>query len=419
MDAQRAPPGGLPTVKRWDLPHRLRAWSVPALVLVLPLLAGACQEKLAAPADCPALCPGGYELVDTLLDPIPGGDTAFAGYQRPGQGSGLRVSTNFPPGEDRAVLRFTRRPDSLLVADSNRAYTIDSVVLEVSVLYRDPDVTNLRLFFYRLWATVDSTVTFTDLDTAFTTANIVDSIAVDSAGRIRTVLSGTALSRVDIPAADSGVLALGVAIRADQGTGIRIGNAATASLAPSFTTFVQVATGDTTVPRSIARTAQFSTFRTQTPEVLDPDLLTLGGVPSARAVVRFPWPEQLRDSAQLVRVSLELLPVAPIPGIPHDTALIVARPVLADFGSKSPPVTDAFFAGIDTVVVGQTDTVRVEVLRAAQVWQGRNPRPPVLLLQLSPEVSSYTRPSFGSTRTPGFAPRLRVTYARPFPFERP
>jgi hypothetical protein len=43
-----------------------------------------------------------------------------------------------------------------------------------------------------------------------------------------------------------------------------------------------------------------------------------------------------------------------------------------------------------------------------------------VFLSLLPEGASFTRPVFGSTRsgTVG-APRLRITYPKPFPFENP
>jgi hypothetical protein len=43
-----------------------------------------------------------------------------------------------------------------------------------------------------------------------------------------------------------------------------------------------------------------------------------------------------------------------------------------------------------------------------------------VFLSLLPEAASFTRPVFGSTRsgTVG-APRLRITYLKPFPFENP
>jgi len=93
--------------------------------------------------------------------------------------------------------------------------------------------------------------------------------------------------------------------------------------------------------------------------------------------------------------------------------------VLSDFGGKSPAGTDGFYIAIAPLVDGQTDTVRMEVRRAVSLWQGSQGLPPAFMLQLFPEASSFIRATYGSSRTPGFAPRLRVTYALTFPFENP
>jgi hypothetical protein len=121
----------------------------------------------------------------------------------------------------------------------------------------------------------------------------------------------------------------------------------------------------------------------------------------------------------LIRVTLELVPTGPIPGLEGDTAFLQARPLLADLGSKSPAVSDAFYVSFHPMARGESDTVRLEVLRGATLWQGSQPLPPGLMLQLFPEASSFTRATFGSTRTAGLQPRLRVTYARNVQFEAP
>lgn len=392
------------------------------LVVVAALLA-ACQEELAAPADCPNLCPGDFDIRDTVLLPIQDGDSSYDGYLRAGQGTSLRVSWQFPVSEDRAVVRFSARPDSFLVADSALPYTTDSIALELSLGYRDTLVTGLKIFLYRLPATVDSTVTFTDVDAAFIPANVVDSFMVDDSvvtRRLRVVYSTPGdLAKVDIPAADSGVLALGVQIRAASGTGVRIGSAAAGSGAPAFINYVQIPNGDTTVGRVLNPTVRFNTYVSQTVPVLDPDLLTIGGAPSARTLIRFPWPAYLRDSAQLVRATLELIPTGPLTGIPRDSVFIQVRPVVADFGSKSPTSSDALFLTTVAHIPGPMDTLAIEVRRALTLWQGDDGLPPALVVQLFPETSSFTRATFGSSRTPGMTPMLRVTYSRTFPFGEP
>ena len=67
---------------------------VPMLGTVLLL---ACQEQLAAPADCPNLCPG--EVRDPghrAHRPIQDEDSSFEGYLIPGQGSSLRTLISIP-----------------------------------------------------------------------------------------------------------------------------------------------------------------------------------------------------------------------------------------------------------------------------------------------------------------------------------
>ncbi len=393
-----------------------------SLLLAVALALPACQERLAAPADCPALCPGGYQVRDTVLAPLPAQDSSYEGYVGVGQGTSLRVSDQFPVSEDRAVYRFIARPDSFpITADSAVPYTLDSVSLSLTVAYRDTAVKNLRAILYRLPATLDSTFTFADAEAAFVPANLIDSLPVDDTlvtQSLVAILTDTTLARVAIPPADSGVLALGVQIRADQGTGVRIANSATA--AATFVSWVTIQVNDTTTAtRQLVRGPGFATFVSQSRPVLDPSVLTVGGAPSARTLIRFPWPAYLKDSAQLVRATLELIPIGPIPGLRGDTAFISARSVLTDLGSKSPATSDGFYIATTPLVEGQTDTIRLEVRRALTTWQGTRPTPPAFILQLFPEASSFTRATFGSSRTAGFEPRLRVTFASTFPFDAP
>lgn len=395
----------------------------PLLLLAALYLVAGCQERLASPADCPDLCPGGYTIYTDTLFALPGGDSSAVGYLRAGQGSSLRVSWQFPVSEDRAVYRFARRTDSLTINGKSRTYTIDSLALELSILYRDTTVHGLKVYLYRVPVTFDSTTSFAQIEAAFTPATVVDSFLVDDTlqtKRLRVVYSGSDTSKLSLPAADSARLALGVQIRAASGTGIRIGGAGAGSAAPSFINYVTVPNTDTsTLARIITPAIQFNSFVSQAPPALDPDLLTVGGVPSARSLIRFPWSTRLKDSATIIRGTLQLLPSAPLQGLKGDTAQVVARPILADFGAKSPAVASASFTTAQSLLPGTNDTVALEVRSQLNAWQGSKPVPPALTLQLAPEVSSFSRFTFGSTRTPGKVPRLIVTYALKFPFGQP
>jgi hypothetical protein len=395
-----------------------------ACLVLLAIAIASCQEKLTSPADCPALCPGGEQSVlDTTLQALVGLDSSFSGYIGRGSGRALLVSNGLPASEDRAVYLFASRPDSVSVRDTVHAYTIDSVQLSFSLVARDTLVTGLKVFVFRLAPTLDSTTTFDDVAAQMVPETLIDSIMVPDSvhsGVIKTVLSGPALDRVSIPVGTGGVLAVGLGLPADSPTGIRVGSTA-GSNGATFVTFVTVDISDTTSTirhQPLSRSPSFNTFVTQNPVVPDPNLLTVGGEPSSRALIRFTLPPVLKDSATLVRGTLELTPVTPIQGLPTDPGTIWTKAVLADLGAKSPVSSDSLG---DTLSVPQADTVRIDVTRLVQGWQGSSTRPSAVFLNLQPEAASFSRAVFFSTRSadPAVYPRLRITYMRAFPFENP
>jgi hypothetical protein len=151
-------------------------------------------------------------------------------------------------------------------------------------------------------------------------------------------------------------------------------------------------------------------------------LLAVGGAPSARSLLRFQLPPRIRDSATIVRATLELTPVATITGLPTDPARLRVRAVLADLGAKS-PVESTIFAA-DTLQPGHSGIVQIEIVRLMQrFWQGQSTRPTALVVSLSPELeaASFSQPVFYSTRAldPAVRPRLRISYLLSFPFENP
>ena len=144
--------------------------------------------------------------------------------------------------------------------------------------------------------------------------------------------------------------------------------------------------------------------------------LVLGDAPSSRSIVRFPWPEVLRDSATIIRATLELVPQQPILGVRTEATGIIAQAILADLGAKS-PLNPSYAVGL-AIPNGTTDTVRTEIATIVRLWQGASTTPTSVFLRSSPEAGSFGRPVFLSTTTGG-PPRLRVTYLKPFKFERP
>jgi hypothetical protein len=395
----------------------------------------ACQEHLTSPAQCPELCPGGTPTVfDTVVGAVPGGDESVSGYVNRGSGSALLTSNGLPASEDRAIYRFVARQDSVLVRDTARAYTVDSVVLAMNLVARDTLVNNLRILLFRLPADIDpDTATFAGIDPQLSPTALIDSIVVPdsvNSGAVSVTLRGADVDRVAIPVGTGGVLAIGMKIGADSPTGIRTGSIA-ASNAATFTTFATVDVPDTTTSilhQSFQRSSQFNGFVTQTPYTAAPGTLLVGGEPSSRAFIRFAIPERIKDSATVVRATLELVPTIPIPGLPTDAGVLVSQAVLSDLGPKSP--LDGSLVLSDTLPVGSTDTVRLDITRILQKWQASDDLPEEIALRLFarststtaiPEASSFTRVLFGSTSplSPVGGPRLRITYLLSFPFESP
>ena len=399
----------------------MKHWMWRGAVLLAAGLAVACQEKLVGPADCPSLCPGGQLAVhDTTISPIAGGDSSFSGYVSTGVGISLLASNGLQGDTVLPVIHFLPMPDSLLVSDTNRSYTVDSAAFTFNLSARDTTVGGLRFLVYRLpAAAVDSATTYATAAAELTPANLVDTLPVAdtlASGQLRLVLSGAQLSRIAIPDSAGGELALALVLDAPQPTGVRLGSLAGGS-GPVFARYVTADVADTTLRhQTITRVPKFNGFLEQNASALDPDLLTVGGAPSSRAFLRFSLPPLLDDSAHLLRVTLELTLAQPAGGLPGDTALVVARDVLGDLGRKSP-----LYFNLESLaqVDGVQDSLSIDVTSLVKNWQSSSGVPELLVLSLRPEASSFSRPVFFSTRSPTGRPRLRISYTLSFPFERP
>lgn len=398
-------------------------WGIGGLLAVITIVG--CQEKLTAPADCPALCPGGQpQIFDEVFTAVSGADSSFVGYVQPHQAAALLVSNGLQGFEERGLVRFLARSATVSVGDTARTYTIDSVALSFTLVARDTNLTGLQLLLYRLTPSIDSATTFAAIDPGFVPESLIATVDVPdtlNAGTVRTVFQGADLSRVEIPASDSGRLALGLRIAAPTATGVRVGALAGGS-GPIFTTYTTLDVPDTGTAklRTIPLGAAFSTYVSQVPQAVDPTLLAVGGAPSARALLRFNLPSRIRDSATIVRATLELTPVAPITGLATDPARLLSRAVLADVGAKSPVSSVAGRVPEDTLEAG-TSAVSIEAVRLVELWLGTTTRPTALALSLTPEAASFSRPVFYSTQAadPALRPRLRISYLLSFPFETP
>jgi hypothetical protein len=412
-----------------------RPWRWVAGVAGMIGVMTACQEKLTSPADCPALCPGGsVQVFDTVVPALALRDSSFPahkdsanGYVARGQGVGLLLSSGFAASEDRAVYRFAARGDSIAVRDTLRGYAVDSVLVTLTLLVRDTLVDGLKVYLYRLPSGVDSTITFTGVESQFVDSNFIDSIAVPdtlNSGAFHTTLRGADVDRLKLRAGGDSVLAFGIRMTAVSPTGVRLG-ATGSGTAATYTSYVTVDVPDTGSLRNqtLTRTTDFNTFVTQNPVVPDDTLLTVGSEPSSRALVRFGLSNAFLDSTTIVRATLELTPVRPIIGLSNDPWALRILAVIGDLGAKSPVTADANFIREDTLPTVQSDTVKIEMTRIVQLWQSSRLRPQSIFIRMIPEGATFARAVFFSTRSAAggilVAPRLRITFQRAFPFENP
>lgn len=388
------------------------------LVFGVALLASGCTEHLTTTGTCPTFCPGGQSVFrDTILTPIQNGDSSFTGFLEATSLISVLTSSGGAYGQNRAVIRFLSRTDSTLVSDTLRAFTVDSVSLEVGLQAIDTTVKNFVLEIYRLPRTIDSTATFATIDALMTPANKITEVpkAVSyRSGVVRLVFGGDTLSRFAFVPGDSAVLELGFRVRADGPTAVRIGTPASGGFAPLFTSYVHaIGVPDSLAKPSIGVIADL--YFTSTPASTAPSssLLAVGGIPVARSFLRFALPPYLRDSATIIRATLHLQADVPVIGIPADTALLLATTVIADFGAKSPP-----FPGLaaSVLLLPGSATADLEIASLVQLWQGASGAPSIVRLALAQEGGTFVFPIFRSTRSISGTPTLRITYRPPFAF---
>lgn len=433
----------------------LRGRSLPSpLRLALLLALGACTEKLTAPGVCPDFCPGGsIQVEDTVLTDVIVRDSAFRGYLEAYQGEVLPVADIPGVVDVRAIFRmiamFTRvQPNP---ADTTTVpITVDSARLRLILEHRDTNATNLRLKIYRLPVDIDTLTTFAQLDPWFTDS-LVDSINVSalyalpgsydslttdtvrtdpSTGQELRINATSGITMLVLPfdtsqarflEADSGRVAYGVRVAADTLASVALGaNDIVFNRDASILWFYSYPfDADSTVHTSQSRETFFDSFVMDPPTPALDSNLAVGGVPAARSLLRVTMPSFLRDTADVVRATLVLVPAAAVQGAAGDSFTVVTRPVVADLGPKSPLLTNSALFGSTIIRIGSTDTVRIEVTNMIRTWAFDTSAVTTFVLGQVPEAANYTEIRFYSTRAPAFRPALHVTYVRRFPFGAP
>jgi hypothetical protein len=392
-----------------------------------------CTESIVAPGHCPGLCPSGQvQIVDTTYTGLVVGDSSFRGYVNASEGVFLLLADQ-DSLQSVGVARFGWRGSTWYPGVNDTAVSIgrvDSVTISLFVLDRDTAVRDVRILIYRLPADVDTGITLPDLQRYFVDSLLVDSLLVDSllrdsllAGSVRTgAVTGRIRAGVldTIAAADSGVFALGFAVRAASRTALSISSADDYVGTTVLSWYVHAQAPRDTVTHVFTTQPAFDTFvYSPAPQNAD-GALVAGGLPSARTILRFidSLPPEATDSLGLVRATLILTPARPFSGRPREVFRIAARGILRDNGAKSVIFADTSAGGTAQLTVGDSGEIHIEIGRLLRVWgsSAGDSLPRALMLLGEPDGLGMGEVSISGHAAGAAAPRLRITYVRPYAF---
>jgi hypothetical protein len=396
---------------------------VTALALAAGLWLGAwaCTDEITAPGRCPELCPSDtVEVADTMLEGIVVWDTSVRGYTDLG-GAPILILARQDSVQVYGLLQFAAVPQQWQPQTDTGLVSVgsyDSVQVQVFVEARDTAAKNLRILLYRLPSAFDTTMDFTEAAPYFADSLVLDSVAVGDSVTVGLVTGRVATDRFLPAAADSFAIALGLAVRADRPTTVLLG---ATEFAGSPVRLLYYGRG--APPRdSLTRTLETSpTYDGLVSSVVAgapaPGTVVVGSQPAARSFLRFDVPSFLLDSAVILRATLELHLLAPVSGVPGQSLPIQAAPVIRYFGGKSVIFGDTLGQGRGTVTVGDTGTAEIEMARVLRLWRRSDPDslPRVVELRALNEIFNLSELTAAGGAGPA-APRLRVTFQRPFRF---
>lgn len=452
-----------------------RLWCVAA---VLAAALWACVEEPTSPARCPDFCPGTkLAAVESLFTTAITRDSSFPGYVLPAH-AGLLPATEEGGIDSRPITRLvpvSPRTQIDSVDTTTGPNVIDSMKLTVSFVRPDTASRNLRLSFYQLPDSTDSTKTFADLAPAFTGSPLrvvnVDSLLALSTRRDSitgdTVLAngtsdslslGSHLVKLRIKfdsaqapvfnGADSGRVSVGVMVSADNRPSVTFGGAESGTglllhwfyrvdsagkLIRPDSIFYKCGGTLSPCPQhpadSLSAGVDFDSFVFTAPVIPPDSNLLIGGVPSQRSLLRIDFPKPIRDSSQVLRAQLLLIPTATAPVETGDSVVVVANRVAADLGLKSPIFIDTIQGTSAPFAGNPTDTVRIELTTLYRFWQFDTTQTTSVYLRLlalrrpqtvagadttgrltSVEGGTFTTLRFYSSRSAAFRPLIRLTY---------
>ena len=381
------------------------------------LLALACAgDSVNSPASCPAYCAtAGTEARDTVLAGVVTRDSTYRGYNFALTAGELQVAGTGGVSEARGIVKFFGFPVRVQGSSTDTTTSVvrvDSIRVNLSVRRRTAGT--LQLAVYRLPRGTDTLMTY---DTA--TPFFQDST---KAGEY-TVTADTGLFRVVIPPgalptleADSFEMALGFAVVSPATSRLQLGSNE-GGLGAFVERFMDIDSGTTRIKRMDQRLASLDTYVFRSLPAPPADVLTVGGAPAARVIMRLSLPRRIVDSTTVVRATLLLVPDGPALSAAGDTARVLAHALATDLGAKSPVAigaTDTDRRAGGFVPPASTDTVRVDITEVIRFWRADTLRPRTFVLRTTPEGGSLSEVRFWSSANAARRPLVHLTYVLPF-----
>lgn len=416
---------------------RRRSVAVIASVAIAAAL-GACGEQLEGGAACPALCPAqDVAVLDTVFEPVVL-DSTVGGFPTIGTDLILLLAGRGDTLDVRPVVRF----DSLLHFYQKGG--VDSVIAQI-----DSPYVRFRIDKANSRVTAPITIEAFDVDTVVgdslaqlnDTTTSVERLLFRPDRRLGTVTLDTSQigdsirvpldsARVEFKVLDKKRLRVGFKVTSTAPVQLHIvsregGEGPILRYDPSGDTAIKHLSMFPLSKTPLLHPVIAGDLADYVHVILAPapsssTLLTVGGLPGRRVLLRFDIPSFIIDSSNVLRASL-LLTQVPVRGL-DDTTAFTVFPQLVTAGREITDVGRSAFlinfpgAGFDSIRVVPRDSGQrtIEMVNALRAW-GTSvavTAQRALVLRSSLEgLHAGMATYFSAEAAPGLRPRLRVSYS--------
>lgn len=398
------------------------------------LFVAACSEQLEAGKSCPLLCPEqAISLRDTTVDAVVS-DTTVLGIPSIGNEAFLMLSSHGDTLDSRAIIRFDTITQTFTGASSTDSTitTVDSAELILPIAPAD---TARR-------PAAPITIEAYDVDTAATdtVSSILGSLfRPDRFLGSKTFAPESIVDTLRLPISTDTVLdrilngkklRVGLRLVARPGYDLRIGSAASGlssqlrikASKDSAATPVLVTPISTTPTNQLFLSGPLADYSIvlKGGTAGNPLLLSVGGVPSRRTLLRFNIPSHIIDSTTVVRASL-LMTQQPNRNVDSKDSIkvfpvaVLGGPAITDITTLLQFLGNAGEFGLDSleIIPGDSGVKSFEIVGLARLWKSHSDTVAqrAVVLISGTEGQRPAQIDFFSTRAAAaLRPRLRITY---------